>query len=150
MDLVTWGELLLVIIILAVLIPIAWLTLRRRWLSRQGGMFDCSVRLTATTPGTGWVLGVARYSGENLQWFRTFSLSFRPRLTFLRAETRAGSQRRPTPVESVLLFDDQQIVELVSTHGRSWEVAMAPGSLTGLLSWLEASPPGMSYRAFPR
>ena len=29
---------------------------------------------------------------------------------------------------------------------QEWELAMSPDSLTGLLSWLEAAPPGLSRR----
>lgn len=142
----TSAEVLIAVLLVVVIVPVVWLTARRRWLSRQGGMFDCAVRLGHSTPGTGWVLGVARYRAESLQWFRALGLSFRPGLTFDRAGVRAGAQRTPTPVEAVVLFDGQRIVELLSERG-SWELAMAPDSLTGLLSWLEAAPPGTAYRA---
>lgn len=139
-------ELIAVALIVLLLLPILWLIARRRWLSRQGGLFDCSLRLSTTTPGTGWVLGVARYSGERLEWFRAFSLSLRPRLVFRRNETWAGAQRRPDAIEAVLLYADQRIIRLETAAGGSWEVAMVEESLTGLLSWLEAAPPGMAYR----
>lgn len=139
-------ELLVVALVVLLLLPILWLIARRRWLSRQGGLFECSLRLSTTTPGTGWVLGVARYSGERLEWFRSFSLSLRPRLVFRRGATRAGAQRRPDAIEAVLLYADQRIIRLETTEGSSWEVAMQEDSLTGLLSWLESAPPGMAYR----
>ena len=31
-------------------------------------------------PGRGWLLGLGRYSGDALEWFRIFSLSPRPRV----------------------------------------------------------------------
>lgn len=142
----TSAEWLLAILALAILVPVVVLTLRRRWLSRLGGSFECSVRLHDTTPGSGWVLGVARYQGDRVEWFRSFSATFRPRLTFVRGVAQAGAQRTPTPIESVVLFEDQRIVGLTTPEG-SWEVAMTADSLTGLLSWLEAAPPGSSYRA---
>ena len=58
--------------------------LRRRLIQRPGGTFDCSLRL-ATEPdasrpgGKGWVYGVARYSGDRVEWFRVFSYAPRPR-----------------------------------------------------------------------
>ncbi len=55
-------------------------------------------------------------------------------------------QREPDPIESVLLYDDQRILRLELSDGRSVEVAMAVASLTGLLSWLESAPPGAHYR----
>lgn len=150
MDVVGLVQAILLAAALLLAIPVVWLIARRRWLSRQGGTFECSVRLTTTTPGTGWVLGVARYRADSLEWFNSFSLSLRPRMVLPRGDTRSGGQRGPTPVEAVLLFDNQRIVELISGSGAVWEFSMAPESLTGLLSWLESSPPGMSYRGRPR
>jgi hypothetical protein len=138
-----WVALSLVVVLL---VPVAFLGFRRRWLSRQGGLFDCSLRLSTKTPGAGWVLGVARYSGDNLEWFRAFSMALRPRLIFPRSQARAGQQRDPDSIESVLLFDEQRILRLELTDGASWELAMSVASLTGLLSWLESAPPGSRYR----
>lgn len=138
-----WVALALAVVLL---VPVLFLATRRRWLSRQGGLFDCSLRLSNKTPGAGWALGVARYSGDNLEWFRVFSPSLRPRLIFPRSVVHAGLQRDPDAIESVVLTNDQRIVRLELTDGRSWELAMSMASLTGLLSWLESSPPGARYR----
>jgi hypothetical protein len=140
------AEWVALVVIIVLLVPVIFLASRRRWLSRQGGLFDCSRRLSVTTPGTGWVLGVARYSGDNLEWFRVFSPSLRPRLIFPRSVSRAGVQRDPDPIEAVGLTNEQRIVSIELTDGSSWELAMAPASLTGLLSWLESAPPGARYR----
>jgi Protein of unknown function (DUF2550) len=146
MDWLGITELVALTLVVLLLVPVLFLGVRRRWLSRQGGLFDCSVRLSTETQGTGWVLGVARYSGDNLEWFRAFSISLRPRMIFPRSQSHAGAQREPDPIESVLLYDDQRILRLELSDGRSWEVAMAVASLTGLLSWLESAPPGAHYR----
>jgi hypothetical protein len=145
MDWLGITELVALALVLVLLVPVAFLGIRRRWLSRQGGLFDCSVRLSTTTPGTGWVLGVARYSGDNLEWFRAFSIALRPRLIFPRSQAQAGAQRDPDSIESVLLYDDQRILQLELADGTSWELAMSVASLTGLLSWLESAPPGGRY-----
>lgn len=158
MDMLAWAELIALVVALLLLTPLVWLFLRRRWLARQGNMFECSLRFNTPTPGTGWVLGVARYSEENLEWFRVFSLSFQPRMRFNRPRTRALEERSPTSAESVLLFDGQHIVSLSVVEGErdlpdqplprkaarpgEWELAMSEGALTGLRSWLEAAPPG--------
>jgi hypothetical protein len=133
-------------LVVVLLVPVVLLGARRRWLSRQGGLFDCSVRLSTKHPGTGWVLGVARYSGDNLEWFRAFSVSLRPRVIFPRSQSKAGAQRDPDPIESVLLYDQQRILRMELADGESWELAMSVASLTGLLSWLESAPPGARYR----
>ena len=54
------AEVVLVTIGAALLLSVAWLWLRRRWLSRTGGTFACSLRREPPTPGSRWVLGVAR------------------------------------------------------------------------------------------
>lgn len=146
MELLGIAEWTAVAVIVILLVPVVFLASRRRWLSRMGGLFDCSLRLSATTPGTGWVLGVARYSGDNLEWFRVFSPSLRPRVIFPRSISHAGVQRDPDPIEAVGLNHDERIVAIELNDGHSWELAMSPASLTGLLSWLESAPPGARYR----
>lgn len=146
MDWLGITEVVALTLVIVLLVPVVFLGVRRRWLARQGGLFDCSLRLSEKTPGAGWALGVARYSGDNLEWFRSFSVALRPRLIFPRSQTRAGVQRDPDAIESVVLYDEQRILRLELADGRSWELAMAVASLTGLLSWLESAPPGARYR----
>ncbi len=143
-----WLAVVVVLLFVALLSAAALvaLPLRRRWLARDGGLFECSVRLTSATPGAGWVLGMARYNAEVLEWFRFFSYSSRPRTSFLRDDVRVVNDRDPDPVEAVALYAGQRVVELVEQRpgdadGRPWELAMAAESLTGFLSWLEAAPP---------
>ncbi|MBA8795539.1 hypothetical protein FHX74_003175 [Friedmanniella endophytica] len=122
------------------------LGLRRRWLSRKGGTFECSLRLRAATGGGGWALGVARYSGEQLEWYRFFSYRFAPRKAFPRRDVRVLASRPPDPAEAVALYSGQQVVEIedrAEVPARRWQLAMSGDSLTGLLSWLEAAPPGL-------
>ena len=139
------GYLVLLVVIVAAA-ALAVLPLRRRWLAREGGLFECSVRLSRTTPGAGWSLGMARYNAEMLEWFRFFSYSSRPRKSFLRNEVRVLNDREPDPVEAVALYSGQRVVELEEQEpgegfGQPWEIAMGADSLTGFLSWLEAAPP---------
>ncbi len=134
-----------VLVVLLLVLPLVVLALRRRWLARQGGTFECSLRLRTSTPGSGWALGVARYNDENLEWFRFFSYAFGPRKTFLRNEINVLDSREPDPVEAVSLYVGQRIVRVESiVQGRVevWDMAMSSESLTGMLSWLEAAPPG--------
>ena len=134
--------------VLAGLVAISLLLLagRRRWLDRPGATFDCSLRLRMTTPGAGWVLGVGRYSEGILEWFRYFSYSLRPKMVFPRRNVRVLETRMPDPVEAVALNAGEKVLRLEMQDGHSeeeWELAMSQDSLTGLLSWLEAAPPGV-------
>jgi hypothetical protein len=124
------------------------LAVRRRWLARQGGTFECSLRLNTETPGSGWVLGIGRYRDGLLQWFRFFSYDWRPRMEFTRSCVRVLETRDATAVESVSLYAEQRVVRFEVTGAddatEQWDLAMSPGSVTGLLSWLEAAPPGLN------
>ena len=146
MDWLAVTEVIALVIAAVVLLPVAWLIARRRWLSRGGSLFDCSVRLKTKTPSTGWVLGVARYRHGRMEWFRSFSVSLWPRLVFLREQTTAGTQRPPDELESLLLMEDQRVIQLRLDDGRSWEASMTPEAITALLSWLEAAPPGQGHQ----
>ena len=136
---------ILALCVLLIALSLIVLALRQRWLNRLGGNFECSLRRRVTTPGAGWVLGVCRYNEGILEWFRFFSYSLRPRITFPRSELQVLETRDPDPVEAVALSSDQTVVR-VEAPGRPSEVielAMSADSLTGLLSWLEAAPPGV-------
>jgi hypothetical protein len=142
-------------ILVLMVVVLVGLAVRRRWLSRHGGTFECSLlrhRDSAAvgddhaTPSTGWVLGVARYSGDRLEWFRFFSLTWWPSLAFPRSEVAVLDHRPPTPAEAVALYADQEVVTLsigTGTEASRRHLAMTPESLTGMLSWLEAAPPGI-------
>jgi hypothetical protein len=143
-----WLGVVQVLGVLAALLAASILLLagRRRWLNRLGGTFECSLRLRMRTPGAGWVLGVGRYSEGILEWFRYFSYSLRPRMVFPRRSVRVLETRMPNPIEAVALNADEKVVRLEMQDGHAdtqWELAMSEESVTGLLSWLEAAPPGV-------
>ena len=103
---------ILALCVLLIALSLVLLAVRQRWLNRLGGNFECSLRLRVTTPGAGWVLGVCRYSEGMLEWFRFFSYSPRPRLTFPRSELRVSRDPRSRPVEAVALSSDQTVVRV--------------------------------------
>lgn len=121
------------------------LVVRRRWISRHGGTFEFSVRVRSTRAGRGWILGVGRYSGDALEWFRIFSLALRPKRTFRRSELEYVGRRDPGGVEAYSLYSGHIIVSCTTPTGML-EVAMSPEALTGFLAWLEAAPPGQRLR----
>lgn len=117
------------------------LVLRRRWIARNGGTFEFSVRVRSSRAGRGWMLGVGRYTGDDLEWFRVFSLALRPRFSYRRAELEYVGRREPEGMEAYSLYPGH-IVVACRTPAGSLEVAMSPEALTGFLAWLEAAPPG--------
>ena len=134
------GALLFIVIVYGIT-----LVVRRRWISRHGGTFEFSVRVRSGRAGRGWVLGVGRYSGGDLEWFRIFSLNPRPKLSFRRSELEYTGRRDPGGVESYSLYSGHIIVTCRTPTG-PLEVAMSPEALTGFLAWLEAAPPGQRSR----
>ena len=117
------------------------ISLRRRVLSRSGGSIEMSLRLRHKTQGRGWVLGVGRFVGDDLQWFRVFSLSPRPRRTLSRKDLLVRTRRVPKGPESLSLLKGVDILELTSAGGPV-EIALEASAMTGFLAWLEARPPG--------
>jgi hypothetical protein len=117
------------------------LVVRRRVLSRNGGTFELSYRVRTEKAGRGWLLGIGRYSGDRLEWFRIFSLWPRPRESWQRSDLSYLGQREPEGVERMSLFGDHVVVTCSSPRG-DVELAMSPSSLMGFQAWLEAAPPG--------
>lgn len=124
------------------------LVVRRRVIARDGGTFELSHRMRDARPGRGWVLGVGRYEGEQLQWFRFFSLSPRPRRVWERDDLAFEERRMPEGAEEISLYSDHVVVTC-STAGGAAEFAMSESSLMGLQSWLEAGPPGTNWDSRP-
>ena len=120
------------------------LVVRRRILSRHGGTFELSHRLGPGEPGRGWLLGLGRYSGEQLEWFRVFTLAPRPKRTWSRAGLSFEGAREPEGMERNVLYPDHVVVTCGSPEGEV-ELAMGRDSLTGFQAWLEARPPGTDW-----
>lgn len=121
------------------------LIVRRRLISRHGGTFELSFRVRPDKVGRGWVLGVGRYAGERLEWFRIFSLAPRPRCSWGRKELEYVGRRAPVGGEQMSLYSDHLVVCCRTRSGESVELAMSQASLMGLQAWLEARPPGTNW-----
>jgi hypothetical protein len=135
-------------VLLLVILYALGLVLRRRWISRDGGTFELSHRVVpagGAVGGRGWVLGVGRYSGDLLEFFRIFSLSPRPRRVLDRGGLSYDGTREPTAGESHFLYAGHVVVGCRSAR-ETFELAMSQDAVTGFLSWLEAAPPGSPPR----
>ncbi len=113
----------------------------RRLAISRGGTVDMSIRLSRRQTGRGWALGMARFSGDQLIWYRLFSLWPRPRRTLNRADLVVVGRRNPTEIERRALMTGSVVVECLA-GGDILELAMDTATLTGLLSWLEAAQRG--------
>ena len=124
----------LVILIVAA----ASIAARRFLLERGGGTVECGLR-----KGSGpWRLGLASYQREELCWFGIFGLSMRPDEVFPRRDLTVVSRRLPSDAEAASLGPGMIVVECKFGEAGTVELALGEAALTGLLSWLEAAPPG--------
>jgi hypothetical protein len=133
-------------ILLVALVVVACLVIRRIRLLRGGGV-DVSLRRRDGFPGrSGWHVGVGRYRGDELAWFRLASLWPGPTVVVDRTLLEIVDRRAPTEAEADAI-PTAGVVLRCRTPTRTLELAMAPGVLTGFLAWLEATPPGRTgYR----
>lgn len=128
-------------------VVLAVLFVRRRYLGRGGGTFECSIRLnppakaTGASAARGWTLGLCRYAGDSLEWFRIFSLSPRPSQVFHRS-MHVLRRRTPHGAEAFSLYAGHRVIEIRLETGQMIELAMSESALTGFLAWTEAAPPG--------
>lgn len=134
-------------LILAVGLTVLWL---RRWLlTRNGDAIELYLRLSTLVAGRGWAPGIGRLVGDQLRWYRMFSFSFRPRRVLQQRSLAVESRRLPEGSERFSLREDWVVLRCTSHHAPV-ELAMAPATLTGFLSWIEAAPPGaVSLYSFP-
>lgn len=141
MPLLMWFVDSLALILVLILLPLIGLLVRRRVLARSGGTFDMSINRHAESTSKGWTLGLAVYRDTELEWFRTFSLSLRPRYRFTRGDVRIAGRREPAGHEIHAIHAGHLIVGTENAQGVK-QFAMSANALTGLLSWLESAPPG--------
>jgi hypothetical protein len=117
--------------------------IRRRLLGRNAATFDCSLRRDRPRKPGGWMLGVARYEEDRLEWFRIFTLNPRPGYVLQRARLDLIEGRQPTDdeIDSIL---PGSIVARCSYDKEVFELAMTQNDYTGFTTWLESAPPGIA------
>lgn len=133
---------LALVVVVAALVVVG-LVARRRVVARGGGSFDLSVNRHAESAPQGWTLGVAVFRANTLEWYRTFSFSWRPRYRFERGDLAIEGRREPVGSETFALHAGHVVVR-VQHAGGVRQMALSPSALTGLLAWTESSPPGQS------
>jgi hypothetical protein len=137
---------------IALLILLAGLALiftRREYLMRRGAV-GMSMRLTNLVPGRGWAPGLGRFTGDELRWFRLFSLGLRPRRVLVRHDLRVDARRPPEGAERIAVPETWVVLHCTATARSAYsrrkpedvvELALAEPTVTGFLSWIESAPP---------
>lgn len=142
------GEVLLPLAVLATLVTVlvglwAVVLARRLVLARGVGTFDCSLHRSNRRGRRrgGWVLGVARYEADRLDWFQVLTVSPRPTRSLARERLVILDQRQPDEVPSYAILPGWVVV--LCAYGTSTlELAMSEAAYNGLAAWLESAPPG--------
>ena len=142
------------ILLLIACLGLGYLAFRRVRLMRGGGV-DVFLRRRPAAgfrgaqkkdDSAGWHFGVGRYRGNELVWFRLTSFRLGPTAVVDRTQLEIVDRRTPSGGEIYLLPPTASVLRC-RLQGVDIEIAMAPGVLTGFLSWLEATPPGRTgYR----
>jgi hypothetical protein len=118
------------------------LVLRRVLLGRDVGTFDCSMRRESRARVSGrWMLGLARYERDRLDWFRFFALSLRPARSLERGRLVVLGSHAPQGPESQAVLPDWVIVRC-AYGATTVELAMSGPAFNGLAAWVESAPPG--------
>ncbi len=131
--------------VLLLVVGFGTLVLRRILLSREVGTFDCSMRQEAKASSAHvagrWMLGLARYERDRLDWFRFFALSLRPARSLERGRLVILGRHTPPSPESHSVLPGWVVVRL-AYGALTIELAMSEGAYTGLAAWVESAPPG--------
>jgi hypothetical protein len=114
---------------------------RRHFLARNAATFDCSLRHDLAKRSSGWMLGVARYEEDRLEWFRIFTIDPRPGKVMQRRLLDLLEWRNPSAKEIDSILPGSVIVRC-TYDTEVLELAMTKSDYTGFITWLESSPPG--------
>lgn len=132
---------ILVTVLGAAALLLAWMVSRRLRLFRRGGI-DVAVR----SPRGRWVVGIGHYRGEEFLWYRVWSLRTRPDLVLRRGRLDIVDRAESGLAESELrdhgLAGDSVVLRCAGGPGA--ELAMESDAAMGFQSWLESAPPGHS------
>jgi hypothetical protein len=133
-------------LVVALLVVVVALVLRRSVLVRRGATVHCGLRLDSTKHNRVWQIGMARYTNEDLEWFRLMSLRYQPNCTFVRRSVQIVGRRYPHGAELLAVPHGSVAItcNVITRAGsaREIELAMSAAAVTGFLAWIESSAPG--------
>jgi hypothetical protein len=139
------------IALLVVLVGLVLIFVRRE-IIRRGGAIGMSMRLSTYVPGRGWASGLGRFTGDELRWYRLFSLGLRPRRVLVRQNLSVDQRRAPEGPERLALPEKWVVLNCSAVARSAYsrakvteqvELALAESAVTGFLSWIESAPPAL-------
>jgi len=126
-----------VVVALLALGVLALFLWRLRTIGGRVGSFQCALRRSSR-----WVPGIAAYTRDALVWYDVVSLSRRPRHRWDRDELLLEDR----VVRPDLRHGGTLVEARFAHHGEPVELSAQAPAFEGLVSWLEASPPGARSR----
>jgi len=134
----------------AFLVLVLWLVLIfvRRGLIARRGAIGMSMRLSTFAPGRGWASGLGRFTGDELLWYRLFSLGVRPRRVLVRRNLTVDDRRAPEGPERLALPERWVVMRCTAVARSAYsrhkpaeavELALAESAVAGFLSWIESA-----------
>ncbi|MDQ3732678.1 MAG: DUF2550 domain-containing protein [Actinomycetota bacterium] len=134
----TTGKIIAVSLLLLLLVLlIVGFVIRRSLLLRGIGAVEIWIKLSPRR----WSIGVGWFDGDELSWYRVFSLSPRPARVLVRGQLEVLERQQPSERDAIVL-PRKTVILVCKTPRRTEQVAMSAGAVNGLLSWMEAQPPG--------
>lgn len=130
-------ELVLAVALALVVAFIVYVWLRRRWIAGGKPLMLCAI---SAGEHSRWRLGLARISGERLDWFSVVGPSPRPAHSWVRHDLDLGAPQRLA--DAVPGLPPDAVCVLGHSVSRPYELAMSPAAYTAVRAWLESSPPG--------
>ena len=134
------------LIVCCAVIYMIWLLVRHRVLMRRRGAFLCVLRVMGGPKPGGWMIGTARYADGTFEWYRAIDPRPVPAIVLRRGGLVMVEHRPPNVNDSLALASDAYGIVTLQTgrKGKSsvCQIVVDPGVVTGLMSWLEAAPPG--------
>jgi hypothetical protein len=149
-------ELGALVVVLLLLLAVVAVIARRNYLLRGSGGISLALRSAEPSSADGsdgapdgdvdgaiqrrWALGLGRFIGDELRWYRLVGVGVKPRYVLRRSDIELTSRRAPRGAEVHALPADAVILQC--RHGaQSLELAVVGAAATGLSSWLESAPP---------
>ncbi|SDS30865.1 Protein of unknown function [Paraoerskovia marina] len=121
----------------AVILLLVLAVVRLRGLNHRVGSFSCAVQMGVAAGGRPRA-GVAVYGAGRIDWWRCWSVSFRPGRSWRRDEIVIRGREL---VDASDPASDYRVT--CSCRGEELELFMAPDAYTGFASWMEAAPPSL-------
>ena len=128
-------------IIALLALAVGGLVLRRHLLTRELGSFDCSLRVEDEAGRVRWMVGVARYEADRLEWFNVFGLTLRAARGLGRSHLEILDKRPPNSHDIYAVMPGWVVVRC-DDDGVVLELAMSQNAYNGFATWLESAPPG--------